>query len=254
MGFSQTNPWISEINNVVTAGEKRYVELTWTASESLTDYTLYIYNDKNSLKQTTDLSSYTTGTGATYGSVIVPFKNGLPGREHVFALAKVSDDTTEIISVIYAGNSTKLVATYNINGNSYTIANDIIHAGIDDKVTYSSLQSTTEGKKWSQIACTSSPGVVNDDNAILAILSVDKTTIEEFKIYPNPVINGELHISTKEGLEKDISIISSTGQTVYQNLIQANEAVYISNFTTGKYFIRVTEAGKTATGKIIVRQ
>ena len=85
------------------------------------------------------------------------------------------------------------------------------------------------------------------------ILSVVKSEIEGFAIYPNPVSNGEFSIRTRNGVSKSVQIFDMLGKQVYSKEVQANENVRISNLNTGIYILKVQEEGRLATRNLVVQ-
>jgi hypothetical protein len=84
-------------------------------------------------------------------------------------------------------------------------------------------------------------------------LSIGRTEIEGFAIYPNPVSNGEFSIRTNGGVSKSVQIFDMLGKQVYSKEVQANENVKISNLNTGIYILKVQEEGRLATRKLVVQ-
>jgi hypothetical protein len=84
-------------------------------------------------------------------------------------------------------------------------------------------------------------------------LSIGRTEIEGFAIYPNPVSNGEFSIRTNGGVSKSVQIFDMLGKQVYSKQVQANENVRISNLNTGIYILKVQEEGRLATRKLVVQ-
>jgi len=84
------------------------------------------------------------------------------------------------------------------------------------------------------------------------ILGVSQqNTISEFGLYPNPVTNGVLSITTKDNLSKSIQIFDILGKQVFsQNTTKAT--INISSIKRGIYIIKVVEAGKIASRKLVV--
>jgi hypothetical protein len=76
--------------------------------------------------------------------------------------------------------------------------------------------------------------------------------VSEFKMYPNPVTNGKLFIVSSTDLEKQVIIYNTLGQEVLKT-ITTTEAINVSNLSKGTYFVKITEAGNTATKKLIVQ-
>ncbi|WP_111706998.1 lamin tail domain-containing protein [Lutibacter citreus] len=91
------------------------------------------------------------------------------------------------------------------------------------------------------------PGAVNDFG-----LSVVKNQIENFAMYPNPVSNGILYMSSSANLHKKVEIYNIAGQQVYNKNVQLHENLNISNLSKGFYIVRIEEEGKIATRKLIV--
>jgi hypothetical protein len=80
----------------------------------------------------------------------------------------------------------------------------------------------------------------------------ETSIIEGLNLYPNPVSNGKVYISTKNDLEKEIIVFDLLGKKVLQTLISSKE-LNISNLNSGVYIIKITENNASATRKLIVR-
>ena len=76
--------------------------------------------------------------------------------------------------------------------------------------------------------------------------------IEGFKLYPNPVTNGKVFISTVNNAPKKILIFDVLGTQVLETTILGSE-LNLSEFDAGVYVIRVFENGQVATRKLIVK-
>jgi hypothetical protein len=82
--------------------------------------------------------------------------------------------------------------------------------------------------------------------------SQETSVIEGLNLYPNPVSNGKVYISTKNDSEKEIIIFDLLGKKVLQTLISSRE-LNVSNLNSGVYIIKITEDNASATRKLIVR-
>ena len=71
-------------------------------------------------------------------------------------------------------------------------------------------------------------------------------------MYPNPVSNGKVYISTKNDSDKEIIIFDLLGKKVLQTMLSTRE-LNISNLIPGVYIIKINEDNATATRKLIVR-
>jgi hypothetical protein len=80
----------------------------------------------------------------------------------------------------------------------------------------------------------------------------ENTSIEGLNLYPNPVTNGKVYITSKNDLEKEIIIFDVLGKKVLQTTINTKE-LNISNLSPGVYIIKITEENATSSRKLIVR-
>ncbi len=77
-------------------------------------------------------------------------------------------------------------------------------------------------------------------------------TIEGLSIYPNPVSNGKLYVTSKLGLEKEIQIFDVLGKKVFDSKTNAKE-INISSLNPGVYIIKIKEKEAVATRKLIIK-
>jgi len=82
-------------------------------------------------------------------------------------------------------------------------------------------------------------------------LSVKDNAIAGLKVYPNPVTGGKLFISTDANNEKAVVIFDVLGKQVVNTT--ATESVNVSNLKGGVYIVKITEDGKTATRKLVIK-
>ncbi|MFV5690421.1 T9SS type A sorting domain-containing protein [Flavobacterium sp. LT1R49] len=80
----------------------------------------------------------------------------------------------------------------------------------------------------------------------------ETASIEGLSLYPNPVSNGKVYISSKNELDKEIIIFDVLGKKVLQTMISSRE-LNVSNLTPGVYIIKINENDASATRKLIVR-
>jgi hypothetical protein len=77
-------------------------------------------------------------------------------------------------------------------------------------------------------------------------------SIEDLTIYPNPVSNGKIYITTKLNLTKDIEIFDVLGKKIHSSSLFGKE-LNISKLTPGIYILKVKENNISATRKLVVR-
>jgi len=80
----------------------------------------------------------------------------------------------------------------------------------------------------------------------------EMTSIEGLSLYPNPVTNGKVFISTKNDLEKEIIVFDILGKKVLQAHIASRE-LNVSELPPGVYIIKINEQNASATRKLIIR-
>ncbi len=76
--------------------------------------------------------------------------------------------------------------------------------------------------------------------------------IDGFRLYPNPVTNGKVYISTADNAPKKVLIFDVLGTQVLETTILGKE-LNLSEFDAGVYVLRVYEKNKVATRKLIVK-
>ena len=76
--------------------------------------------------------------------------------------------------------------------------------------------------------------------------------IDGFSIYPNPVTQGKVYISTERNAPKRILIFDVFGTRVMETTILGKE-LNLTNLDAGVYVLRVFEKDQVATRKLIVK-
>ncbi|KAF2509857.1 T9SS type A sorting domain-containing protein [Flavobacterium foetidum] len=80
----------------------------------------------------------------------------------------------------------------------------------------------------------------------------DTSVIEGLSLYPNPVTNGKVYISSKNDLEKEIIVFDILGKKVLQAHLTTKE-LNVSELPPGVYIIKISEQNASATRKLIIR-
>jgi Lamin Tail Domain/Secretion system C-terminal sorting domain len=89
--------------------------------------------------------------------------------------------------------------------------------------------------------------------ADITVLSANQfNEIAGLNVYPNPVSNGKLYITSENSNEKTVAVYDILGKQIINQII-TNEVVNVSALNAGIYVIKITEDGKTATRKLVVR-
>jgi hypothetical protein len=93
------------------------------------------------------------------------------------------------------------------------------------------------------------PGSANS-----ATLTLDENAVLGFTAYPNPITNKEFTISSNSASLKEIVIFNVIGKKVVATRFSETKAIInVSAISAGIYILKVIEAGKTATKKLVIR-
>ena len=85
-----------------------------------------------------------------------------------------------------------------------------------------------------------------------SVLKTAQNEIAGLKVYPNPVSNGVLHVESNLNAERTISLHDVLGKEVIKTTT-SNTTINIANLNSGVYIVKITEGGKTATKKLVVK-
>ncbi|AWM13844.1 hypothetical protein DI487_08195 [Flavobacterium sediminis] len=76
--------------------------------------------------------------------------------------------------------------------------------------------------------------------------------VDGLTMYPNPVSGATLYINTTANTSKQVQVYDVLGKQVI-NATVSNNTLNVANLNSGIYIVKITEEGKTATRKLIVR-
>ena len=83
-------------------------------------------------------------------------------------------------------------------------------------------------------------------------LGVKQNSISGLRVYPNPVTNGNLFISSDSNETKSVAVYDVLGKQVLRTVV-TNQPINVSSLNSGVYIVKITEEGKTATRKLVIR-
>ncbi len=174
--------------------------------------------------------------------------------------------TTYTSGTYTAGTSYTIVVAYTFN--TATAADDIaklwVNPSSGDEAT-PLLTDTHVGTDLTQIVSfflrqdsTTETGSVEVDNLKISTTFADVVlankkfnTIAGLNVYPNPVTDGNLYITSNSSNAKTVAVYDILGKQVL-NAKTSNNAVNVANLKGGAYIVRITEDGKTDTRKLII--
>jgi len=77
-------------------------------------------------------------------------------------------------------------------------------------------------------------------------------TISGLKLFPNPLSGNVLNVTSNSNADKTIAVYDVLGKNVL-NAKVTNETVNVSALNSGVYIVKITEEGRTATRKLVVK-
>lgn len=83
-------------------------------------------------------------------------------------------------------------------------------------------------------------------------LSVNQNSISGLNVYPNPVVNGNLFITSESNEAKQVTIFDVLGKVVINATI-TNQPLNVNALNKGIYILKIAENGKTATRKLVIK-
>lgn len=109
------------------------------------------------------------------------------------------------------------------------------------KTPYIILDEIRVANTWHQAVGQSAPlGLANNE-------------ITSLNVYPNPVTNGKLYISSESSSEKQVAIYSLLGQKVLETKTVNNAEINVSQLAKGAYILNVSEDGKSDSKKLMIQ-
>lgn len=155
-------------------------------------------------------------------------------------------------------NNQYLSLGYDFTNNLVTLVENPTLGGTGTVVAYA-----TPGTAYTSIAAfffrqdnSSTPTMMVDELKVDTTVNFTLGTasfnnISGLNVYPNPA-NDFLHITTAINGMKNIAIYDVVGKEVL-NTTTANEVINVASLNTGVYLVKITEEGKTATRKLVIK-
>jgi hypothetical protein len=184
------------------------------------------------------------------------------GAECVWSDTEYDFNSQYVIVISYdnIGDADPLNQIANLWVNPTSITTPIPTATLtQNNPTTSVVRNQIDRIKILQASSTSTPTMIIDEirvastwDQVFPSLGTASFEATKLKMYPNPVSNGKLYISSVSNSEKEVIIFNTIGQEVLQAKI-VNEAINVSNLAKGSYFVKITESGIIETKKLIVQ-
>jgi hypothetical protein len=243
------------------AGAESFTPFTTTATGTV--YSSFMINVTDMVNVTTDLTeTYFAGlTNALkeYNARLFIKKNGTQYQLGFDSASTTTNyDATlrnvgEVVFVVmgYDFGTNTLNAWFNPNLTSF-------NASTPASLTNTPATAFTDfgGFILRQDGSSNTPSITFDELRIsettTGLLSIAQNSITGLKIYPNPVSNGKLFIETATNSERTVAIFDILGKQVVNTTSSQNE-INVSKLNAGVYIVKITEEGKTATRKLVIK-
>lgn len=256
--------WPSSGNSITFTGAGFDCFAPFTPVTSGTLYSSFMFNVTDMANLTTDLSEtyFATLTDAarSFRARLFLKRNG---TQYQIGFDAGNTTTNYDATLRNVGDVVFVVMGYDFNTNTLSawINPDLttLSAATPASLTATPATAITElgGFIIRQDSDTRTPTIVFDElkvsETLAGLLSVNQNNaIAGLEIYPNPVTNGTLFIDTKANIEKNVVIYDVVGKQVLNTTIQSN-TLNIAQLNSGIYVMKVTEAGQTATRKLVIK-
>lgn len=248
-------------NSITFTGGGAESRTPFTDTTSGTIYASFIVTASDLANVTNDLANtyfalFTNATGGSTNARIWIRKNG---TQYQYGLGTGAAPTDWDATLYNAGDIQYVVLGYDFTNNVLTLTINPTIGGtaaptlaVVPTAAYTSLG----GFMFRQDTDTTTPTIVIDELRIDTTpnfnLGVAQNSITGLKLYPNPVSNGTLFIETAANANKTIAVYDVLGKNVL-NASTTENAVNVSSLRAGVYVVKITEEGKTATRKLVIK-
>ena len=248
----------NSITFVGTGGESRSL---FTSTNTGYVYASMIVTASDLTNVTTDLANtyfalFTDAAGASTNARVWIRKNG---TQYQYGLGSTASPTDWDPTLYNAGDVQYVVLSYDFTSNTLSLfINPTIggSAAPTVAVTPATAFANLGGFMFRQDSATTTPTIIADELRIDATpnftLGTQQEEITGLKVYPNPVSNGTLFIETSVNAEKKVTVYDVLGKQVL-NTTTSNNAINVASLHTGVYIVNITEEGKTASRKLVIR-
>ncbi len=276
-----TNTSVGADEILAVSGSLNYTGITSTGnsvsfigagSDTRTPFTSTTSGDlfTSFLVSVTDLTGIST-TGQSYFATLSNATNTFSGRiwirttngtQYQFGINN-SNTTTDIVwsSNLYNINTTQyLVLRYDFTNNLLALyENPTIGGNATPTMTFSPTATFDSIANFvlRQDAAGATPAMIVDELTIsttpnFTLSSSSFDAIEGLTMYPNPLSGNTLFITSTANAEMNVKIYNVLGKEVLSTKVN-NTTVDVSNLASGVYMVKITEEGKTATRKLVIK-
>ena len=247
-------------NSITFTGTGAESRTLFTDTTTGTIYASFIATASDLANITTDLANtyfavFTDATGASTNARVWIRKNG---TQYQYGLGSGSAPTDWDATLYNANDVQYVVLGYDFTNTLKLFINPTVGGSAVPTiaVTPSAPYTSIGGFLFRQDTNTTTPTMIVDELRVTLTpnftLGLQSNTIAGLNVYPNPVSNGKLYITSDSGADKTVAIYDILGKQVMATAL-TNDIVNVSALNAGVYIVKVTEAGNTATRKLVIR-
>ncbi|WP_445453683.1 T9SS type A sorting domain-containing protein [Flavobacterium sp. 25HG05S-40] len=260
---SLTHPGVTSTGNAISfTGVGKEAATPFTSTTSGTIYAAFLFS-------VTDMAGLTGATPETYfvgltGTSNSDYKARLflkkSGTQYQIGFDTTASTTNYDATLRNVGDVVYIVIGYDFTSNSLNawinpVNGNVSTFGINPTAPITAIGGVT----LRQDTDTTTPSITFDELRVVTSLAelgltlgVAQNEITGLKMYPNPVSNGTLFIETAANAEKAIKVYDVLGKLVL-NTTSSDNAVNVASLHAGVYIVNITEEGKTASKKLVIR-
>lgn len=207
--------------------------------------------DFNGLLEFVPIQNATVATGATITPQVVTIADVLANPEmYESELLQITGVTLDNTTTTTFANNTNVAITAPTATTFRPIFSEADYIGqtipaTADLVCYA-------GQNTSAVTSTNNVYLVSRTLADIVLATKSFNAIDGLTMYPNPVSGNVLNITSANNSAMSVQIFDILGKQV-ANTTVVNNQVNVSNLTSGVYIVKITEDGKTATRKLVVK-
>jgi len=260
LSYTGITPSGNSVSFIGTGAESR---TPFTDTTSGTIYASFLAKVTDISGITVDLTSnysalFTTNSGVSTNARVWMRKNGTQYQYGLGTAASPTDWDTNL----YDTNTTQyLVLGYNFTTNSLSLFVNPTIGGSNVaptvSVTMAAPLTSISGFMLRQEAANTTPGMTIDELTIdttpnFTLSSSSFDNINGLTMYPNPVSGGTLNFTSTANAAMSVQIFDLLGKEVLKSNV-VNNTVNVAKLTAGVYVVKITEEGKTATRKLVIK-
>jgi hypothetical protein len=248
-------------NSVMFSGAGIECFTPFTTTTTGTVYASFLLNVSDLSNVTTDLTAtYFAGITDNLKSYNARFFVKKNGTQYQLGFDTASTTTNYETTLRNVGTVVYIVVGYDYATNALSAWINPVNGstptfGINPTVPFVNLG----GFILRQDGAASTPTIIFDELKIgtsltdlgITLATKQNNEITGLKVYPNPVSNGILHIESNLNIERTISLFDVLGKQVISTTT-SNTTLNIATLKSGVYIVKINEAGKTATRKLVV--